>query len=147
MIYRKILKNVNNEFKIKPWVLWEDILCKLDFKKLKSFVKPVKFKTGKKYHFKFFQYVGDTPILPIKWKILTVFIIMILLSTGTGRAGFFILPRKNEFFPQGPAVRLCFLSIAHTAELLSVTISYCLLRKTEALKPLTVAALRDVPTQ
>lgn len=81
MIYRKILKNVYNEFKIGAWVLWEDILCKLDFKKLKSFVKPVKFKTGKKYHFKFFQYVGDTPILPIKWKILTVFIIMILLST------------------------------------------------------------------
>ena len=34
-----------------------------------------------RYHFKFFQYIGDTPIVPIKWKILTVFIIMILLST------------------------------------------------------------------
>ncbi|MBQ0040242.1 MAG: adenylate/guanylate cyclase domain-containing protein [Treponema sp.] len=38
-------------------------------------------KSDKKIQFKFFQYVGDTPIIPIKWKILTVFIIMILLST------------------------------------------------------------------
>ncbi|WP_407398669.1 adenylate/guanylate cyclase domain-containing protein [Treponema sp.] len=54
---------------------------KLDLNKIKSNVIPVKFKSEKKYHFKFVQYVGDTPILPIKWKILTVFIIMILLST------------------------------------------------------------------
>lgn len=38
-------------------------------------------KLKNKYHFKFCQYVGDTPILQIKWKILKVFIIMILLST------------------------------------------------------------------
>ena len=38
-------------------------------------------KSRNRYHFKFFQYIGDTPIVPIKWKILTVFIIMILLST------------------------------------------------------------------
>ncbi len=34
-----------------------------------------------KKHFKFFQYVGDTPIISIKLKILTVFIVMLLLST------------------------------------------------------------------
>ena len=34
-----------------------------------------------KHHFKFFQYVGDTPIVSTKIKILAVFITLILLST------------------------------------------------------------------
>lgn len=34
-----------------------------------------------KHHFKFFQYVGDTPIVSTKLKILAVFITLILLST------------------------------------------------------------------
>ncbi|MCR5080350.1 MAG: adenylate/guanylate cyclase domain-containing protein [Treponema sp.] len=37
-------------------------------------------KKGKR-HFKFFQYVGDTPIVSIKFRIMTVFVVMLLLST------------------------------------------------------------------
>lgn len=48
--------------------------------KVKSMFRGKKFKPEKKYRLKFIQYVGDTPILPIKWKILTVFVVMILLS-------------------------------------------------------------------
>ena len=37
-------------------------------------------KTGKR-HLKFFQYVGDTPIVPTKLKIIIFFVAMLLLST------------------------------------------------------------------
>lgn len=38
-------------------------------------------KKRKAYHFKFFQYVNDTPIIPIQHRILTVFILFLLLTS------------------------------------------------------------------
>ena len=44
-------------------------------------IKGMKGTEKNKRHYKFFKYVGETPIVPIKLKILTVFVVMLLLST------------------------------------------------------------------
>ena len=48
-----------------------------DTEEIKGMKRPEK----NKRHYKFFKYVGETPIVPIKLKILTVFVVMLLLST------------------------------------------------------------------
>jgi class 3 adenylate cyclase len=36
---------------------------------------------SKKFRFKLFSYVGDTPVISTKWEIITVFVVMLFLST------------------------------------------------------------------
>ncbi len=51
---------------------------------------------NQKHHLKFFQYVGDTPIVPMKLRIIIVFIVMLLLSTfSTNLIAMMLSQRKN----------------------------------------------------